>query len=67
MGKFLADQCGTEPEGAFAQTVDNEGWNHGDTTRLPGVTFDASRCSSQYVSDAILQVSALQTLVCIKV
>ena len=28
--------------------------------------FDASRCSSEYVTGANLQVSALQTLACIK-
>ena len=40
--------------------------NAGDPTYRQGFTFDASRCSSEYVSDAKLQVPSLQALVCIK-
>ena len=36
-------------------------WRQGRTLGL-----DASRCSSEYVTGANLQVSALQTLACIK-
>ena len=66
MGKFWADQSENPPEGAFAFADDNQGRNHTDDARVPRISFDASRCSSEYVTGANLQVSALQTLACIK-
>lgn len=36
------------------------------STNARNADFDASRCSSEYATGANLQVSALQTLVCIK-
>ena len=35
-------------------------------TNARNADFDASRCSAEYVTEASLQPSALQTLVCIK-
>lgn len=62
-----SEGCGIA-EGAFYRVsaeisnypAQSQGW--GDR-----VGFDASLCSVEYVNDAKLQPSALQTLVCIKV
>lgn len=41
--------------------------NSGAPTYRQGFTFDASRCSSEFVTGASLQPSALQVLACIKI
>lgn len=66
VGKLAADHTGATLEGAFASAGDSDAKNHADGGAISRVSFDASRCSSEYVTGANLQVSALQTLACIK-
>lgn len=51
-----------EPDTKRPGTTDGANYSAGH----PGIGFDASRCSSEYVNDAQLQPQALQVLVCIK-
>lgn len=67
IGKLAADQTGSTLEGAFASAGDSDAKNHADGGAISRVSFDASRCSSEYVTGASLQPSALQVLACIKI
>ena len=66
---FVGGEAVTQSTGAFSvvTTSDGRSATNGGGSAYSTISFDSSEVSSEYVTGAVLQQAALQTLVCIKV
>lgn len=65
---FVGSEAVTQSTGAFSvvTTSDGRSATNGGGSAYSTISFDSSEVSSEYVTGAVLQQAALQTLVCIK-